>query len=190
MDDNNNESLSISKISFKDKFLVKQAEQFSKYLNKRCGKYVEEGKIKVYLSEEYEDTVDVIFATKNEDKIREKAVNKVMESMVNYINENMTDDDIPNKNNGVEIIPLEGYSTKYLKEDIKIAANKKRTLCIVDTYDNYYRFTCGKILKIKHFNITPDDDSYSDIVTYCLTEDINKIKELYFDKLKESVWLD
>ena len=33
--------------------------------------------------------------------------------------------------NGVEIIPLEGYSTKYLKEDIKIAAEKKRTLCIV-----------------------------------------------------------
>lgn len=187
MEENNDSLISISRVRFKNKHLVEKASKLTKYINEKCNNLVEGNQINVYISDDEEDTIEIVFATKSDEKIRKTATDKIMETVSQFISEFAP---YSSGNNGVEIIPLEGYSTKYLKEDIKVAAEKKRTLCIVDTYDNYYRFTCGKSLKIKHFSITPDNDSYSDVVAYCLTENLDKIKELYYDKLTEGLWLD
>lgn len=87
-----------------------------------------------------------------------------------------------------EFIPLEGYSEENMKSEIIEAVKGKRKLCILKDYNEYLSMQ-EKDLYIFHQHILEyGTDEYVNAVLYIRNGNIQKLRELYGDKLVLTDW--
>lgn len=95
------------------------------------------------------------------------------------------------KNKNTEFIPLEGYDTSNLQNEIEDAVKNKRSLLIVDTFDNYLRETRKKCdqREYNQYFIEYGTNEYADAALLIKEGNLEKLAEMYRGKLSLTPWL-
>jgi hypothetical protein len=87
-----------------------------------------------------------------------------------------------------EFIPLHGYSSKNLKNDIQEAVKNKRKLCIIKDYSEYTALTTSKKYVFHQIMVEYGTRDYTETAILLYNEDMKSLRDKFEDSLKLEDW--